>query len=116
VVCLWYVHPQQSAPEILHLDIKYHVAANILVGWRNIVIIIQYLNCYADILHLLPYCILPKSVVIILVKSDTVIPIFRDFNPKFMSPLVVTFGNGSYDAAALLQHMQDPPKKIRGIF
>jgi hypothetical protein len=104
------------APEILHLDIKDHVTAILLVGWRNIVIIIQYLKCNAEILHILPYCILPKSVVILLVKSDAVIPTLRDFNSKLVSPLVVTFGNISNDATALLQHMWDPPKRSSSIF
>jgi hypothetical protein len=104
------------APEVLRLDIKDHVTADLLVGWRNRISIIQYLKCYADIFHLLPYCILPKSVVILLVKPDTVIPTLRDFNSKFASPLVIPLGSCSNATTAPFQHMHDPPNKNRGIF
>jgi hypothetical protein len=104
------------APEVLHFDIKYHVPADLLVGWRNRVSIIQYLKRYADFFHLLPYCILSKSVVIFLVKPYAVIPTLGDFNSRFVSPLVIPLGNCSNDTDAFLQHMRNPPDKIRGIF
>jgi hypothetical protein len=106
VVFLWVGHLQQSACQD-------HVTANLLVGWRNSVVLIQYLKYNADIIHILPYCILPKSVCILLVKSDAVISTISDFNSKLVSSLVVPSGNISNAKAALIQHMRDPPNKTR---
>jgi hypothetical protein len=48
-------------------------------------------------------------------SNYAVIPTLRDFNPKLVGPLVVSFGDGRYDAAALLQDMLNPPNKGRVI-
>jgi hypothetical protein len=73
------------------------------------------LECNSDDPHLIPYRILPKSVAVLFVQSDAVIPTLRGFNTKLVGPLVVSFGDGSYDAAALPQYIWDPPNKGRGI-
>jgi hypothetical protein len=103
------------APEILQLDIKYHMTVNLLVGWRNSFIPIQYLKCNADILHLLSYCILPNSVAILIFKLYAVFLILWEFNSKLVSPLVISLCHSGNDTTALLEHIWDPPNKIRSI-
>jgi hypothetical protein len=103
------------ALEILHLDIKYHMAANLLVGWRSHLVPIHNLECNTDILHIITYCILSQIVAILHIHSHTVIPNRGDFNTTFMSTSVVPLGHISNDTAALLEHTQEPPYKSRRI-
>jgi hypothetical protein len=62
------------AAESFHIHIKDLVAAGLLVDWGNLFIPIQNLECNSEIIHILPYRILLKSVVIFFVKPHTVIP------------------------------------------
>jgi hypothetical protein len=84
------------AAEILNFDVEGRMETDILVGWRNCFVLIQYLELNSDVLHLLPYRILPKSVFVIFVQYDTVIPTLRDFNPKLVGSLVSSFVDGRY--------------------
>jgi hypothetical protein len=103
------------ATEIFRLHIKYHVAADLLVGWGYRFIPIQNLKCNPDILHLIPYRILPKSVVIFFIKPHTVIPAFGNFNSKLVSALMVTLFNIINGIATIIEYMWCPPHKSRGI-
>jgi hypothetical protein len=85
------------------------MSADLLVGWGKCFILIQYSKCNSGILHLLPYRILPNIVYVLLVKYHAFLPLIWDFNTKLVSPFVISLGDGSYDAAALLEHIQDPP-------
>jgi hypothetical protein len=104
-----------AAEEILHLDIKDHVTPDILVGWGNLFVPIQYFEYNSDILHLLPYRILPESVAIFFIKPHTVIPTLLDINSKLVSTLVIPLCYSINDPAAILEHIWNPPNKSRGI-
>jgi hypothetical protein len=103
------------AAEIFHVHIKDHVTADLLVGWRNLFFSIQNIECNSDILHLLHYRILPKSVVLFFFKPQTVIPSFGNFNSKLVSALMVMLCYSCNNSSALLENMWSPPHKIRGI-
>jgi hypothetical protein len=105
----------RHAAVILNLDVKDHVAQDLLVGWGNFFFPNQYLKCNADILHLLPYRILSEGVAILFIKSHTVILTLWDLNYKLVNPLVIPLCHSSNTMAALLEHIWDPTNKIRGI-
>jgi hypothetical protein len=89
--------------------------AHILVGWRRSFVTIQNLKCNAEVLHLLPYFVLPKSVGIFFAQSHAVIPTLWEFNSKLVSPIVVTLGCIINDTDVLLEHIWEPPNKSMGI-
>jgi hypothetical protein len=91
--------------EILHLDIKYHMTANLFVGWRDSLIPIQYFKHNPDVLHILTHWTLPNSVAIFFVQYYAVILTLRDLNSKFVIPLVIFLGDSGDDAAAHLENM-----------
>jgi hypothetical protein len=101
-------------PEVLHLDIKDHMAGDMLIR-RGGITTIENLECNPHIICLLFHCIFSKSIVILLVQSYVVIPGLGHLNTKFEVSLVIAFGHSGYDMVPLLEDGGHPPYKIRFI-
>jgi hypothetical protein len=111
-----YGNKTRIAPEVLYLDIKYHMTGDLLIRGRDGIITIDNLECNPHFLQLLCHCILPKSIVIRLVQSYTVIPGLGKLNAKLEVRLVISFGHIGNDTVPILEDVWYPPYKISFIF
>ena len=82
-----------SLPSKIHFNGPYYVATSFLISHRDMFIITQYFESYADLKHLFLIGILPNGVSILLVRFYSILYISWDLDTK----LVVLFDDPVID-------------------
>ena len=83
----------------------------LLVGWRWVFIVPNYLESNSNLCHFLTNGILPPSVAIFLVNTQAVGKCLGHYNPKLVGVLVILVIYGGDDTIPLLEGVWYPPSK-----
>ena len=75
-----------STKFIPHLNIRYQMALDLLIYWRDIVLwFLPVIKCRANVLHLLTHLVPQQCIPILTVKINCLLHILRDLYPELVS-------------------------------
>jgi hypothetical protein len=96
------------ATEIFHFDVKDHMTTyELMIGrWRDTVR--ENVKSNTHIFHLLLNCIAPKGSTSGTIESKSFLDSLGEFNPKLMSPLMVSSASALYQGDNTVSLLEDP--------